>query len=291
MAGGILVLVDPLSKIAHFVLAKKTFTAADTVDILADHHIRYHGLPEALISDSDPLFQSDLWQPQCAHFNLKRALSSSYHPQSDGQIERVDRTLEQVLRTYIQSDERESERLLPALELAYNTTTHSPTELSPFEVMIRENPQTAADLDVVGAFSRTLTQSMTMLFRQLCDRGQSHILKAKCQQKQYADSHYREVEYAAGAQLVPDRPRAPEQEPQEAVVGWPPTGDVAGNPTNQYEVDYIMDQRRSGDEAHYLVKWRGAREDRATWEPGSHLGSCPALLRVCWRRQRNRRPP
>ncbi|CDI75479.1 hypothetical protein EPH_0005470 [Eimeria praecox] len=230
---------------------------------------------------------------------------------------------------YIQSDEREWECLLPALELAYNATSHSSTELSPFDVTIRENPLTAADLDVVGVFSPTLTPPMAKLFRQLCGRAQSHILKAKCQQKQYADTRRREVEYALGdkvvpdrprapeleaqewgpfviterigsvayrlalppltntyqdvfnvSQVVPDRPRAPELEAQEAVVGLPPTRDVPGNPTDQYEVDCIMDQRGSGDEAHYLVKWRGAPEDRATWEPASHLRGYPALLRA-----------
>ena len=51
----ILVLVDSLSRMAHFVAAKRTFTAADTVDALADRLIRYHELPEALISDRDPV--------------------------------------------------------------------------------------------------------------------------------------------------------------------------------------------------------------------------------------------
>ncbi|CDI85179.1 Similar to Transposon MAGGYgagandpolgenehomologues, related [Eimeria praecox] len=283
----VLVLVDSLSKMAHFVPAKKTFTAANTVDALADRRIRYHGLPEVLISDCDPRFQSDLWQQLCARFNTKRALSSSFHPQSDGQTERVNGKLEQMLRTYIQSDEREWERLLPALELAYNTTNHSSTEISPFEVMIGEKPLTAVDLDVIGALSPTLTPPMTKLFRQLCDRAQRHILQAKCQQKHYADTRRRVVEYA----LVPDSPRAPAQEPQEAVVEWPPTRDAAGNPTDQYEVDYIMDQRGSGDEACYLVKWRGFPEDQATWEPASHLEGCPALLRAWRRRQRNRGRP
>ncbi|CDI79081.1 hypothetical protein EAH_00040060, partial [Eimeria acervulina] len=170
----------------------------DTVDVLAGRLIRYHGLPEAFISDRDPRFQSDLWQQLCTRFNIKRALSSSYHPQSDGQTERVNRTLAQMLLTYSQSDEREWRRLLPALELAYNTTSHSSTELSPFEVMIGKNPLTAADLDVVGALSATLTPPMTKLFRQLCDRAQRHILKAKGQQKHYSDTHRREVEYAVG---------------------------------------------------------------------------------------------
>ncbi|CDJ67823.1 hypothetical protein ENH_00042210 [Eimeria necatrix] len=92
---------------AHFVPAKKSFTAEDTVELLADRLIRYHGFPEILLSDRDPRFQSDLWQQLCRRFNIKRAMSSSYHPQSDGQTERVNRTLDQMLRTYIQSDKRE----------------------------------------------------------------------------------------------------------------------------------------------------------------------------------------
>ncbi|CDJ64729.1 hypothetical protein ENH_00079100 [Eimeria necatrix] len=189
---------DSLSKMAHFVPAKKPFTAADTVELLADRLIRYHGFPEVLISDCGPPFQSYLWQELCSRFNIKRCISWPYHPQSDGQTERVNCTLEQMLRTYIISDECEWERLLPALELAYNTTSHSSTELSPFEVMTGENPLTAADLDIVGTLAPTLTPPMIKLFRQLCDRAQSHILKAKWQQKYYADKRRRVVKHAVG---------------------------------------------------------------------------------------------
>ncbi|CDJ51180.1 hypothetical protein EBH_0039800 [Eimeria brunetti] len=148
----ILVVVDSLSKMAHFILAKKSHSAADTVELLADRLIRYHGFPDVLVSDGDPRFQSEVWSQLCSRFNITRAISSSYQRQTDGQTERVNRTLEQMLRTYIQADEREWEGLLPALELAYNTTSHSSTELSPFEIMIGENPLTAADVDTVGAW-------------------------------------------------------------------------------------------------------------------------------------------
>ncbi|CDJ53934.1 hypothetical protein EBH_0060520 [Eimeria brunetti] len=119
----ILVVVDSLSKMAHFIPAKKSHTAADTVELLADRLIRYHGFPDVLVSDRDPRFQSEM------------------------------------LRTYIQADERAWEGLLPALELAYNTTSHSSTELSPFEIMIGENPLTAADLDIVGSLARILPKA------------------------------------------------------------------------------------------------------------------------------------
>ncbi|CDI87644.1 hypothetical protein EPH_0000240 [Eimeria praecox] len=98
-----------------------------------------------------------------------------------------------MLLAYIQSDELEWEQLLPALELAYNATSHSSTELSPFEVMIGEDPLTAADLDIVGPLAPTLTPPMTKLFRKLCDRIQSHIMQAKWRQKYCADPARREV--------------------------------------------------------------------------------------------------
>ena len=90
------------------------------------------------------------------------------------------------------------------------------------------------------------------------------------------------------SQLVPHRPRPPALVPSAADAAWPPIHDAAVNPTEEYEVDYIMDQRGSGDAAQYLVKWRGTPEDQATWEPAHHLTGCPALLRA-WRRRQRRR--
>ncbi|KAL8444269.1 hypothetical protein Emed_006312 [Eimeria media] len=194
----ILTLVDTVSKMAHFIPTTSTVTAEGVVQLLADRLVRYHGLPKVLLSDRDPRFTAELWRLLCARFDIKRALSSSWHPQTDGQTERVHRTLEQALRTYIQTDESKWEDLLPAIELAYNCTTHSSTGLSPFEVMIGENPLRAADLDVVDVFEPTVTPPMTKLFQQLVDRAASHILQAQAQQKHYADRRRKDVEFEVG---------------------------------------------------------------------------------------------
>lgn len=338
----VLVLVDRLSKMAHFLATRKSLTADETVELLADRLIRYHGFPDVLVSDRDPRFTSEVWTQLCKRFDIKRALSSAYHPQSDGQTERLNQTLEQMLRTYIQADERAWERLLPALELAYNCTSHSSTEHSPFELMIGENPVTAENIDVIGDLAPTLSPPMTKLFRQLCDRAQSHIQRALWRQKTYADSRRRDAEFQVGdlvwlssrhlppvnacskfeprfrgpfkvvekigraayrlalpsiyschdvfhvSLLVKDRPRDPAMISKEAAVGWLPIADAEGKPTDIYEVDYIMEQRGEGDDALYLVKWRGMAEDRATWEPASNLTGCERALKA-FKRKRNKR--
>lgn len=198
MHDAILTLVDTVSKMAHFVPTTTKVTAEGVVALLADRLVRYHGLPSVLISDRDPRFVADLWRAFCRRFQIKRALSSAWHPQTDGQTERVHRTIEQVLRTYIQTDETAWEELLPAAELAYNCTVHNSTGLTPFEVMIGENPLRAADLDVVEDLEPTISPPMTKLFQQLVDRAAAHILQAQAHQKHYADGKRREVEFNIG---------------------------------------------------------------------------------------------
>ncbi|CDJ38776.1 hypothetical protein ETH_00007975 [Eimeria tenella] len=90
-------------------------------------------------------------------------------------------------------------------------------------------------------------------------------------------------------QISSSPPRPPDLVPPEADAAWSPTRDAPGEPTEEYEVNYIMDQRGSGDVAQYLVKWRGTPEDQATWDPAHHLTGCPALLRA-WGRLQRRRP-
>ncbi|KAL8276028.1 hypothetical protein Esti_000144 [Eimeria stiedai] len=109
----------------------------------------------------------------------KRALSSAWHPRTDGQMERTNRTVGQMLRTYIQSREEEWPDLLPALELACNCTRHSATGLSPFEVMLGENPLRPQDLHLVDVFPPTPTPPMTRAFRLLLDRASAHLEQAK----------------------------------------------------------------------------------------------------------------
>lgn len=87
---------------------------------------------------------------------------------------------------------------LAGLELAYNCTPHSSTQLSPFEIMIGENPIRAQDLDIIADLEPITTPAMTRTFRALAGRAQAHLLRAKCMQKAYADTKRRDIEFAVG---------------------------------------------------------------------------------------------
>ena len=330
----ILTLVDSVSKMAHFIPTKTTVSAAETVELLADRLVRYHGFPTTLISDRDTRFVSELWGKFCERFKIKRALSSAWHPQTDGQTERVHRTLEQILRTYIQTDEAAWEGLLPAAELAYNCTVHNSTGMTPFETMIGENPLRAIDLDLNEALEPTVTPPMTKIFQQLVDRAAVHILQAQALQKHYADQKRKEAEFQEGEQvwvstrfmpprgsskfqprfigpfkivkrigkvayqldlppsmqqhpvfhvslLQKDKPRAAEMLPNE---NWEA---VNQQQEPEYEVEYLLDSRGSGEDEEFLVKWRGFPESSATWEPISNLENSKDLVRA-FRSQRTR---
>jgi hypothetical protein len=128
----ILVVVDRLSKQAYFLPHKKSHNAKD----LAYTYLRYiaaeHGLPEELISDRGPTFASKFWQELMAKLGTNHKLSSAYHPQTDGQTERMNQVVEAYLRAYINMEQNDWVEKLPIAQLCYNSTESESTGLTPF---------------------------------------------------------------------------------------------------------------------------------------------------------------
>jgi len=96
---GILVFVCRLSKMVRLVPVKKSVTAPQAAQLFIDNVFRHHGLPEAFVSDRDPRFVSHFWQHLFRLLGTKLDMSTADHPQTDGQTERVNRVLEDVLRS------------------------------------------------------------------------------------------------------------------------------------------------------------------------------------------------
>ncbi|GJP76087.1 hypothetical protein CLOP_g6470 [Closterium sp. NIES-67] len=95
----VLVVVDRLTKMAHFAPCRTTITAEETARLFISTVVRLHGIPAAIISDRDPKFTSKFWQDTWARYGMRLQFSSAYHPQTDGQTERTNQMMEQLIRT------------------------------------------------------------------------------------------------------------------------------------------------------------------------------------------------
>ena len=87
------VVVNKLTKMAHFIPTKTTATAEDTAELFQDNIFKLHGLPEDIVSDRDSIYVGHFWECLCRSLGIRRDLSTPYHPESDGQTERMNRIL------------------------------------------------------------------------------------------------------------------------------------------------------------------------------------------------------
>ncbi|PHJ19126.1 dna rna polymerases superfamily protein, partial [Cystoisospora suis] len=117
----IVTIVCRLTKMAHFIACVHTISAQELAQLLVREVIRLHGVPAAIVSDRDTRFTSDVWREMCRTLHITQKMSTAYHPQTDGQAERTNQTIEQMLRCCILGNEAIWGELLPIMEFAYNS--------------------------------------------------------------------------------------------------------------------------------------------------------------------------
>ncbi len=136
----ILVVVDKLSKYAHFAPLSHPYTATSVARVFLDHVFKLHGMPLTITSDRDAIFISTFWQELMKVQGVKLQMSTAYHPQTDGQTKRVNQCLEAYLRCMTGERPQEWSKWLPLAEWWYNTNFHTSTALTPFEVLYGQPP-------------------------------------------------------------------------------------------------------------------------------------------------------
>uniref|UniRef100_A0A8D3E3V3 Gypsy retrotransposon integrase-like protein 1 n=1 Tax=Scophthalmus maximus TaxID=52904 RepID=A0A8D3E3V3_SCOMX len=133
----ILTVVDRFSKMAHFVPLVKLPSAKETAQLIIHHVFRLHGLPIDVVSDRGPQFTSVFWREFCEQLGASVSLSSGFHPQSNGQMERKNQEMETALRCMTSRNPSSWSQLLPWVEYAHNTLTSSATGAFPLSECIR----------------------------------------------------------------------------------------------------------------------------------------------------------
>lgn len=140
----VLIITDIFSK---FTQAYPTMNqkAETVVKILTEKWFYSFGVPKRIHSDQGRAFEGELLKRLCKLYKIEKSRTTPYHPQGNGQCERFNRTLHDLLRTLPPEQKRKWPRALPQLLFAYNTTVHQSTSHSPYELLFGQKPQLPVD--------------------------------------------------------------------------------------------------------------------------------------------------
>jgi hypothetical protein len=155
------VFVDRLSKMVRLAPCHDTITAEQCADLFISHVFRSHGVPRELVSDRDTRFGSEFWAALTTQLGVTRAMSSAFHPQTDGQTERVNRAMEDVLRHFIDPSQATWARLLPIVEFAINDSWQESVQAIPFVLNYGRRPALPLDWILRGEGAATTATTAT----------------------------------------------------------------------------------------------------------------------------------
>ena len=138
----IMVVVDRFRKMAHFIRLQENATAKEVAEAFLKEVWKLHWLPAEIISDMDTKSAGQFWESLCKRLEIKRKMSTAYHPQTDGQTERVNQVLGGYLRIFVNYDQDDWYHLLPLAEYAYNNSVTTAHDMTPFFANYGYHPQT-----------------------------------------------------------------------------------------------------------------------------------------------------
>ncbi|KJZ73068.1 hypothetical protein HIM_07452 [Hirsutella minnesotensis 3608] len=137
----ILVVVDRLTRYARYIPVSSRISSDGLAEVFLRDIFKHYGMPDGIVSDRGTLFTSKFWATFCHLLQCKRRLSTAFHPQTDGQTERINQTIEQYLRTFCNKEQSDWFDKLPLAEFTYNTSYHGTVGGAPAEVLMGYHPR------------------------------------------------------------------------------------------------------------------------------------------------------
>ncbi|GJU77227.1 retrovirus-related pol polyprotein from transposon TNT 1-94 [Tanacetum coccineum] len=191
------VIVDRLTKSAHFLPMREDYKMERLVGLYLNEIVARHGVPISIISDRDSRFTSKVWQSMQEALGTRLDMSTAYHPQTDGQSERTIQTLEDMLRACVLDFGRSWDVHLPLVEFSYNNSYHSSMRCALFEALYGRKCRSPIMWVEVGEgqlIGPELVQETTEKISQIKDR----LKVARDHQKSYADKRRKPLEFSVG---------------------------------------------------------------------------------------------
>jgi hypothetical protein len=191
------VIVDKLTKSAHFLPIKIIDSMDKLVETYVREIVRLHGVPVSIVSDRDPRFTLKFWERLQSAMGPKLNFSTAYHPQTDSQSERTIQTLEDMLRLCVLDFKGSWIRYLPLIEFAYNNSFQTTIGMAPYEALYGRKCRSPLYWDEVGE-RQLLGPKLVQDTREKIALIRKRMLTAQSRQKSYADKHRRKLEFAVG---------------------------------------------------------------------------------------------
>ncbi|GJX69778.1 retrotransposable element Tf2 [Tanacetum coccineum] len=193
----VLVVVDRLSKQAHFIAVTHSYTAKVIAQLFLDNIYKLYGLPKTIVGDRDKVFMSLFWQSLFKMLKVGLKFSTAYHPQTDGQTEVVNKCLKGYLRCMTGESPKDWVQWLPLAAYWYNTNYHSATNTTPFEVVYGQPPP--LHIPYMSKDSKVELVDRTLTAREkTIDMLKFNLAKAQNRMKVQADKHRTEREFSVG---------------------------------------------------------------------------------------------
>jgi hypothetical protein len=193
----ILVIVDRLSKLVHLVPTTTTMTAPEVAKLFVDNVVRLHGVPSSVVSDRDKNFTAHFWRTVCELWGMTQLMSTAFHPQTDGQTERVNRVLEEYLRSYVGPLHEDWDTYLSMAEFAINNARQASTGMSPFYMTYGCHPRMPDRLGLASKETPAAIQYVRNVEKAVSE-AKAALAEAQSRMANYYNSKRRDVSYEPG---------------------------------------------------------------------------------------------
>ena len=193
----ILVVVDRLSKYAHFLSLSHPFSAPQVAQLFLTEIIKLHGIPRSIVSDWDKIFLNTFWSELFRLLGSDLRRNSAYHPQTDGQTEVVNRCVETYLRCFSAYKPSRWLDWLAWAEYNYNTSFHTTTNITPFKVVYGRDPPPVIRYEW-GSTANQEVESVLLQRDAILAELKCHLHRAQQKMKGRVDSKHQEVQWSVG---------------------------------------------------------------------------------------------
>jgi hypothetical protein len=200
----IVVFVDKLTKMVHYAATSTSVDAPGLAALFFEHVVRHHGVPTTIVSDRDPRFTSNFWRSLWRLTGTTLAMSTAFHPQTDGQTERANRTLEEMLRAFVAFNQKDWDEHLIAAEIAFNNSQHASTGYTPFFLNSGQHVQLPLST-VTQAIAQSPNPTAAARLSALHDAieaAKQHLAAAQQRQAKHANQHRRHVTFNVGDRVM-----------------------------------------------------------------------------------------